>query len=66
MATRPHGRRLVRRQSSAAVAGGLCTIADGGDGGGSIRIPAGFNGLPGMKGTAGRIPRGPQDRGSTP
>lgn len=46
--------------SSAAVAGGLVTIASGGDGGGSIRIPAGFNGLPGMKGTAGRIPRGPQ------
>jgi aspartyl-tRNA(Asn)/glutamyl-tRNA(Gln) amidotransferase subunit A len=46
--------------SSAAVAGGLVTIASGGDGGGSIRIPAGFNGLLGMKGTAGRIPRGPQ------
>jgi Asp-tRNA(Asn)/Glu-tRNA(Gln) amidotransferase A subunit family amidase len=46
--------------SSAAVAGGLCTLASGGDGGGSIRIPAAFNGLPGMKGTAGRIPRGPQ------
>src|SRR5829696_10508364 len=45
--------------SSAAVAGGLVTIASGGDGGGSIRIPAGFNGLIGMKGTAGRIPRGP-------
>ena len=45
--------------SSAAVAGGLLTLASGGDGGGSIRIPAGFNGLPGMKGTAGRIPRGP-------
>jgi aspartyl-tRNA(Asn)/glutamyl-tRNA(Gln) amidotransferase subunit A len=41
------------------VAGGLVTIATGGDGGGSIRIPAGFNGLVGMKGTAGRIPRGP-------
>ncbi|MEZ5139906.1 MAG: amidase [Acidimicrobiales bacterium] len=46
--------------SSAAVAGGLVTIATGGDGGGSIRIPAGFCGLVGMKGTAGRIPRGPQ------
>jgi aspartyl-tRNA(Asn)/glutamyl-tRNA(Gln) amidotransferase subunit A len=46
--------------SSAAVAGGLCTIATGGDGGGSIRIPAGFNGLVGMKGTVGRIPRGPR------
>jgi aspartyl-tRNA(Asn)/glutamyl-tRNA(Gln) amidotransferase subunit A len=46
--------------SSAAVAGGLVSIATGGDGGGSIRIPAAFNGLVGMKGTAGRIPRGPQ------
>ncbi len=45
--------------SSSAVAGGLVSIATGGDGGGSIRIPAGFNGLVGMKGTAGRIPRGP-------
>ncbi|MGI8940200.1 MAG: amidase [Iamia sp.] len=46
--------------SSAAVAGGLVSIASGGDGGGSIRIPAAFNGLIGMKGTAGRIPRGPR------
>ncbi len=46
--------------SSAAVAGGLVTIASGGDGGGSIRIPAGFTGLLGMKGTAGRVPRGPR------
>ena len=45
--------------SAAAVAGGLVPIATGGDGGGSIRIPAGFCGLVGMKGTAGRIPRGP-------
>jgi aspartyl-tRNA(Asn)/glutamyl-tRNA(Gln) amidotransferase subunit A len=45
--------------SAAAVAGGLLTLCTGGDGGGSIRIPAGFNGLFGMKGTAGRIPRGP-------
>lgn len=45
--------------SASAVAGGLVPIATGGDGGGSIRIPAGFNGLVGMKGTAGRIPRGP-------
>lgn len=46
--------------SAAAVAGGLLSIATGGDGGGSIRIPAGFTGLVGMKGTAGRIPRGPR------
>jgi aspartyl-tRNA(Asn)/glutamyl-tRNA(Gln) amidotransferase subunit A len=45
--------------SAAAVAGGLVPIATGGDGGGSIRIPASYNGLVGMKGTAGRIPRGP-------
>jgi aspartyl-tRNA(Asn)/glutamyl-tRNA(Gln) amidotransferase subunit A len=45
--------------SSAAVAGGLVSIATGGDGGGSIRIPAGYTGLLGMKGTYGRIPRTP-------
>jgi Asp-tRNA(Asn)/Glu-tRNA(Gln) amidotransferase A subunit family amidase len=45
--------------SAAAVAGGILPIATGSDGGGSIRIPAGFCGLVGMKGTAGRIPRGP-------
>jgi aspartyl-tRNA(Asn)/glutamyl-tRNA(Gln) amidotransferase subunit A len=45
--------------SSAAVAGGLVSIATGGDGGGSIRIPAGYTGLLGMKGTFGRIPRAP-------
>jgi aspartyl-tRNA(Asn)/glutamyl-tRNA(Gln) amidotransferase subunit A len=45
--------------SATAVVGGLVPIATGGDGGGSIRIPAGFCGLVGLKGTAGRIPRGP-------
>lgn len=45
--------------SAAAVAGGLLPIATAADGGGSIRIPAGFNGLVGMKGTFGRIPKGP-------
>jgi aspartyl-tRNA(Asn)/glutamyl-tRNA(Gln) amidotransferase subunit A len=46
--------------SAAAVAGGLVTLATGGDGGGSIRIPAGFTGLVGLKSTFGRIPRGPR------
>jgi aspartyl-tRNA(Asn)/glutamyl-tRNA(Gln) amidotransferase subunit A len=57
-----HGRTVGGSSggSAAAVAGGLVPIATGGDGGGSIRIPAGFTGLVGMKGTAGRIPRGPQ------
>ena len=45
--------------SAAAVAGGIVSIATGGDGGGSIRIPAGFTGLFGLKATYGRIPRGP-------
>ena len=45
--------------SAAAVAGGLVALATGGDGGGSIRIPAAFTGLPGLKATYGRIPRGP-------
>jgi aspartyl-tRNA(Asn)/glutamyl-tRNA(Gln) amidotransferase subunit A len=45
--------------TGSAVAGGLVTLGTGGDGGGSIRIPAAFNGLLGLKATAGRIPRGP-------
>ena len=46
--------------TASAVAGGLVTIGTGGDGGGSIRIPAGFTGLVGLKATMGRIPRGPR------
>lgn len=45
--------------TAAAVAGGLVTLGTAGDGGGSIRIPAGFTGLLGLKGTFGRIPRSP-------
>lgn len=46
--------------SAAAVAGGLVPLATGGDGGGSIRIPAGYTGLLGFKGTFGRITRAPR------
>jgi aspartyl-tRNA(Asn)/glutamyl-tRNA(Gln) amidotransferase subunit A len=46
--------------SAASVAGGLLPIATGGDGGGSIRIPAAFSGLFGLKSTFGRIPKGPK------
>lgn len=48
--------------SAAAVAGGIVTLATGGDGGGSIRIPAGFTGLVGLKATYGRIPLTPDAR----
>jgi Asp-tRNA(Asn)/Glu-tRNA(Gln) amidotransferase A subunit family amidase len=42
--------------SAAAVADGLAAIAQGTDGGGSIRIPASFSGVVGFKASFGRIP----------
>lgn len=46
--------------TAAAVSGGIVTLGTAGDGGGSIRIPAGFTGMVGLKATIGRIPRGPR------
>ncbi|MDE2937917.1 MAG: amidase [Chloroflexota bacterium] len=43
--------------AAAALASGLCTLATGSDGGGSIRIPASFSGVFGIKPSQGRVPR---------
>ncbi len=43
--------------AAASVAAGITAIAQGSDGGGSVRIPAALSGIYGLKATQGRIPR---------
>ena len=45
--------------AGAALAAGLCAIAQGSDGGGSIRIPASCNGVFGFKASRGRVSNAP-------
>lgn len=46
--------------SGAALAAGMCTVAEGTDFGGSLRVPAAYCGILGFRTTPGMIPNAPQ------
>ncbi len=47
--------------AAAALAAGLCTLAEGSDHGGSLRIPASFCGIVALRTSPGRVPQYPGD-----
>lgn len=51
--------------AAAAVASGMLPIADGSDSGGSLRYPAAFCNIVGLRPTPGRVPSGRPDNGWT-
>ena len=46
--------------AAAALSAGLCAVAHGTDGAGSVRVPASYCGVVGVKGTRGLLARGPE------
>ena len=47
--------------AAAALSAGLCGVAHGTDGAGSVRVPASYCGLVGIKGTRGLLTHGPEE-----